>query len=123
MNAQKTNEARAFRRKMHVRNRIRASRAYKPRLSVFKTSRHVYAQLIDDRTQKTLAAASTMSAELKGKFKHGGNIEAAKLVGELIGKKIADAGIKEIAFDRGPFKYHGCIKALADGARSAGLKF
>ncbi len=108
---------------MRVRNRIRAAREYRPRLSIFKTAKHTYAQLIDDRVGKSLAAASTLDKELREHVKYGGNVAAAKAVGALIGKRIVEKGISEVAFDRGPFRYHGRVKALADAAREAGLKF
>ena len=123
MNQQKRRTAGAFRRKMRVRNRIRASRNYKPRLSVNKTTNHIYVQLIDDIKGKTLAAAATVDKEIRSKHKHCGNIKAAKDVGVLIAKRAIAAGVTEVAFDRGPFKFHGCIKALADAARETGLKF
>ena len=123
MNQQQRKNAGAFRRKMRVRNRIRASRNYKPRLSVCKTANHMYAQLIDDRAGKTLAAAATLDKEIRAKHKHCGNVNAARDVGALIAKRAIAAGVSEVAFDRGSNRFHGCIKALAEAAREAGLKF
>ncbi len=112
-----------FRRKMAVRNAIRSSRNYRVRLSVHKTAKHIYAQLIDDRIGKTLAAASTLEKEMKKDHPQGGNTQAAKALGSLIAKRILEQGIKEVAFDRGSFRFHGRVKALADAAREAGLSF
>ena len=96
----------------------------RPRLSVYRSLKHIYAQLIDDHTGKTLAAAASTSAELRGAdLKNGGNIAAAKKVGKAIAEKAKAAGITKVAFDRGGRMYHGRIKALADAAREGGLKF
>lgn len=105
-----------------IRKKIRGT-AERPRLSVFKSLNHIYTQIIDDDAGHTLVSASTLSPELKGKIRHGGNIEAAKLVGKLIARKALEKGIKKVVFDRGGHKYHGAIKALADAARSEGLEF
>ncbi len=95
----------------------------KPRLNVFRSVQNIYAQVVDDTTGHTLVAASTIDKELRSKLKTGGNVEAAKQVGLLIGKRAIEKGINEVVFDRGGFKYHGRVAALADGAREAGLKF
>lgn len=95
----------------------------KPRLNVFRSVCNIYAQVIDDAQGKTIVAASTLDKDIKGQIKSGGNIDAAKAVGELIGKRAVEKGIEFVVFDRGGFKYHGRVAALADGARSAGLKF
>lgn len=95
----------------------------RPRLCVYRSLSNIFAQVIDDVNGKTLVAASSLDSELKGKFKNGGNKEAAKAVGEAVGKKAVDKGIETVCFDRGGFLYHGRVKELADGARSAGLKF
>ncbi len=95
----------------------------RPRLCVFKSAKNIYAQVIDDTTGSTLAAASTLDKDIKSETAYGGNKAAAKLVGESIGKKALDKGIDTVAFDRGGFLFHGRIKELADGAREAGLKF
>lgn len=96
----------------------------KPRLTVFRSLNHMYAQLIDDTQGKTLASASTLSKEIADAVKEAkSKIEKSKLVGELIGKKAVDLKIERVVFDRGSFAYHGRVKAVADGAREAGLKF
>ena len=93
-----------------------------PRLSVYKSIKHIYAQVIDDQNGVTLAAASTLSSDVRDKVS-GNNIEAAKLVGDEIGKKAVEKNIKNVVFDRGGYRYHGKLKALAEAAREAGLKF
>jgi large subunit ribosomal protein L18 len=118
MNAQKLNNVRRKRRKTGIRKGVFGS-ATKPRLSVYRSSKHIYAQLIDDFEGKTLASASTVQA----KADNGGNIDAAKAVGSKIAEAAKAAGIEAIAFDRNGFKYHGRVKALADAAREGGLKF
>ncbi|MBI5663759.1 MAG: 50S ribosomal protein L18 [Nitrospirae bacterium] len=95
----------------------------RPRMNVFRSVNHIYVQLIDDYSSKTLAAASSADKELKGKIKTGGNIEAAKTVGLLMARRAVDKGIKKIVFDRGGYLYHGRIKALAEAAREGGLEF
>ena len=94
-----------------------------PRLAVYRSTKHIYAQLIDDEKHVTIASASSVDKEHKEKLAHGGNIEAAKVVGEAIAKKAKAAGIECVVFDRGGFLYHGRIAALADAAREAGLMF
>lgn len=94
-----------------------------PRLAVYRSTKHIYAQLIDDVKGVTIAAASSVDKDLKAKLGHGGNIEAAKAVGEAIAKKALKAKVKDVVFDRGGFLYHGRIAALADAAREAGLNF
>ena len=93
------------------------------RLCVHRTPRHIYAQIIDKTGSKVLASASTLEAEVRGNVKHGGNVEAAKLIGQRIAEKAKGAGITRVAFDRSGFKYHGRVKALADSAREHGLEF
>jgi large subunit ribosomal protein L18 len=95
----------------------------KPRLCVYRSSKNISVQVIDDVSGHTLVAASTLDKEIKTQAKYGGNKAAAKLVGESIAKKAIEKGIEEVAFDRGGFLYHGRVKELADGAREAGLKF
>ena len=113
-----------LRKKRHARLRKRViGTAQKPRLNVFRSLAHIYAQLVDDATGKTITSASSLDKELKGQIKSGGNIEGAKLVGGLIGKRAVESGVSEVVFDRGGYKYHGRVAALADGAREAGLKF
>jgi len=111
---------RRVRRKFRVRNRLKRNLT-RPRLSVFRSHRHIYAQIIDDSQARTLVSASTVEKEVREQLKHGGNIEAAKLVGQLIARRALEAGITQVAFDRGPYKYHGRVAALADAARDAGL--
>jgi len=107
----------AVRRARKVRARVKASN--RVRLSVFRSARHVYAQLIDDLNGKTLATASSLEAGVKD----GGNKGGAEAVGKLLAERALKAGVTEVAFDRGRYPYHGRVQALADGARSAGLKF
>ncbi len=109
-------------RKRRVRGKIFGTEA-RPRVSVFRSARHIYAQAIADDLGKTLAEASTLSEELKGKLGKTKKSEAAKKVGQLMAKRLLDKGISQIIFDRGRFLYHGRVKALAEGAREAGLKF
>lgn len=94
-----------------------------PRLAVYRSTKHIYAQLIDDVKGVTIVSASSVDKDLKAKLGHGGNIDAAKAVGEAIAKKALKAGVKDVVFDRGGFLYHGRISALADAAREAGLNF
>jgi len=110
------------RRQARVRRRVRGSDA-RPRLSVFRSLNHIYAQVISDQTGRTLAAASTLSPSLKGQVKGPGNKEAAKLVGTLIAKACQEIGIHKVVFDRNGFVYHGRVRALAEAARDAGLQF
>ncbi len=95
----------------------------RPRLNVFKSLKHIYAQIIDDSSSSTLVFATSVDKELKGKLSTGGNIEAARKVGALVAKRAVNKGIKKVAFDRGGYPYHGRIKTLADAAREAGLEF
>ncbi len=111
------------RRKARVRTSIRKNAIGRPRLSVFRSGLHIYVQIIDDVNGSTLAAASTVDKELKGKLKTGANIDAAKAVGKLIAERAVSKGIKEVVFDRGGYIYHGRVKALADAAREGGLAF
>ena len=113
-----TNKAR-IKRHMRVRNKISGT-AQRPRLNVFRSNTNIYAQVIDDLSGKTLAAASSLDKEITG---NGGNKETAKEVGKLVAKRAADKGITEVVFDRGGYVYHGRVKELADGAREGGLKF
>lgn len=109
------------RRKTRVRNALRKSANGRIRLSVYRSNQHIHAQLIDDAKGVTLAAASTHEKALK--VKSGSNVDAAKKVGELIAKRAKENKINEVVFDRGGYIYHGRVKALADAAREAGLKF
>ena len=113
-----------IRQKKHlrIRQRIKGT-AEQPRLAVYRSLKHIYAQLIDDNAGKTLVSASTVEAPLKSELQSGGNIEAAKQVGELLAKKAIEKGFKIVVFDRGGNLYHGRVKAVAEGAREAGLEF
>ncbi len=120
----KTAEEKLARLRRHRRVRKHVSgTSERPRLSVFRSTNHIYAQLIDDTKGVTIASASTLDPELKSQISTGGNIEAAKKVGELIAKRASEKKIEQVIFDRGGFLYHGRVKALADAARGAGLKF
>ena len=110
------------RRHRRVRTRI-AGTAERPRLNVYRSLTNIYAQVIDDDAGRTLAAASTLDPEVKSAGKNGGNKDAAKLVGLVLGKRAVDKGIDKVVLDRGGYKYHGRVASLADGAREAGLKF
>ena len=110
------------RRKWSIRANVFGT-AERPRLSVFRSDKHIYAQIIDDMAGRTLVAAATTLGEVRGELKNGGNIEAAKRVGKTIAQKAVAAGIKTVCFDRGGRRYHGRIKALADAAREGGLSF
>jgi len=112
------------RRRIHVRLRTRlAGRAQMPRLSVFRSLNHIYAQIVDDARGQTMVSASTRDKEVRTTLKTGGNVAAAKVVGQELAKRAGAAGISRVVFDRGGYAYHGRVKALADGAREAGLKF
>jgi len=115
------NEARKIRH-ARVRKKIYGT-PERPRLNVYRSNSHIYAQIIDDTNGHTLISASTLDKELKEKLSSTGNKEAARLVGELIGKRALEKGIEQVVFDRGGYKYHGRVKELAEGAREAGLKF
>ena len=119
---QKAKQVRLQRRKFGIRKSLFGS-PERPRLSVFRSDKHIYAQIIDDLAGKTLAAAASTTGEVRGDLKNGGNIEAAKRVGRAIAERAKSAGITQVAFDRGGRMYHGRVKALADAAREGGLKF
>ncbi|MFQ5675009.1 MAG: 50S ribosomal protein L18 [bacterium] len=120
------NKIKSFKRS-RKRQRVRkvvSGTSGRPRLAVFRSSRNIYAQLIDDVNNKTLAGVSTLSPDIKKSLsKTGGNVDAAKLVGKAIAEKAKSMKVKAVVFDRGGFLYHGRIKAVADGARESGLKF
>jgi large subunit ribosomal protein L18 len=120
MNHEKTVNVKRLRRRRHVRNKIRGD-AQRPRLSVHRSHKNIAAQVIDDESGKTLVSASTLDTELRGQVKYGGNKDAAQQLGKAIAQKALAAGIKQVKFDRGHYKYHGRIAALADAAREAGL--
>jgi large subunit ribosomal protein L18 len=111
------------RRKARVRRGIRAHAYGRPRLSVFRSSKQIYAQIIDDEKGVTLVSASSLEKANRESLKTGANIEAAKVVGKLIAERAAAKGVKEVVFDRGAYMYHGRVKALAEGAREGGLQF
>ncbi|MBP8714461.1 MAG: 50S ribosomal protein L18 [Lachnospiraceae bacterium] len=120
----KKNSRQETRVKKHdrIRNRFSGT-AERPRLAVFRSNNHMYAQIIDDTVGNTLVAASTLDKDVKDKLEKTNNVEAAKLLGTVVAKKALDKGIKEVVFDRGGFIYHGKVAALADAAREAGLQF
>ena len=109
------------RRKQRVRRSLAANSGGRPRLSVFRSSKNIYAQLIDDAQGRTVAAASSLEKELRGTLKTGADKAAASAVGKLLAERAKKAGIDKVVFDRGGYRYHGRIKALADGAREGGL--
>lgn len=111
------------RRAMRTRNRLKSQANGRPRLSVFRSNKYIYVQLIDDANGKTLASASSMEEDVAKKAKATGNMEAAAQVGSLIAARAKDAGVTDVVFDRGGYIYHGRVKALADAAREAGLQF
>ena len=110
-------------RKRRVRLALRAAGNDKPRLSVFRSNGHIYAQVIDDVQGKTLASASSLEKDIRGKSESGGNREAAAAIGKLVAERAKKAKIKQVVFDRGGYLYHGRVKALGDAAREAGLEF
>jgi len=118
----KEKQIRMERRKWSTRSKLMGT-PERPRLSVFRSDKHIYAQLIDDHAGKTLAAAASTLSEIRGDAKNGGNLDAAKKVGKAIAERGKAAGITLVAFDRGGRMYHGRVKALADAAREGGLKF
>lgn len=109
------------RRRDRVRSALRKVNTDRPRLSVHRSSNHIYAQVIDDVAGKTVAAASTLEKDLRGS--KGGNVDAAATVGKLVAERAKKAGVEEVVFDRGGYLYHGRVKALGDAARESGLKF
>jgi len=114
---------RTARRTGVVRRKLKLAAGTRARLSVFRSSKHIYAQIIDDLKGETLAAASTIEKTMRGEGKKGTNVEAAKVVGKLLAERAKEKGIKDVVFDRGGYLYHGRIKALADAAREGGLNF
>ena len=111
------------RRAQRVRRQIKKVAGKRPRLSVHRTSKNIYVQVIDDAKGHTIAAASTLEKDLKGSLKTGADTAAAAAVGKLIAERAKAAGVKEVVFDRGPYIYHGRVKALAEAAREGGLSF
>jgi large subunit ribosomal protein L18 len=122
MDQQKAKKVRQLRRRHHVRSKITGT-AERPRLTVFRSSKHIYAQLIDDLSGATLASASSRAKDVKSDLPYGGNVKAAQTVGRKIAEAAKAKGIGKAAFDRGHYRYHGRIKALADAAREGGLQF
>ncbi len=112
-----------LRRRQRVRRTLRRAANSRPRLSVFRSSKHIYAQIIDDAAGRTLAAASSLDADLKTNLKTGADTAAAGAVGKLIAERAKAAGIAQVIFDRGGYLFHGRVKALADAAREGGLDF
>ncbi len=115
---QKAKERRTF----HVRKKVRGTQE-RPRLTVFRSNRNIYAQIVDDTSGVTLASASTMAKAIRGSVKSAGSKAGAAAIGEAIAKQANKVGIKAVRFDRGPYRYHGRVKALAEAARKAGLVF
>jgi large subunit ribosomal protein L18 len=111
------------RRTARVRLAVKAAAGTRLRLSVFRSSKHIYAQVIDDRKGETLAAASSIEKDMRGSLKTGADIAAAKAVGKLVAERASAKGIKDVVFDRGGYIFHGRVKALAEAAREAGLNF
>ena len=111
------------RRRRRQRFKLASSNPGRPRLSVHRSGKNIYAQIIDDAAGRTLVSASTLEKEFRGGGKSGANVDAAKTVGQLIAERAAKVGVSEVVFDRGGYIYHGRVKALADAAREGGLKF
>jgi large subunit ribosomal protein L18 len=111
------------RRRQRLRYQLRQKSAGRPRLSVFRSGKHIYAQIIDDAQGKTVAAASTLDKDLKASLKTGADKDAATAVGKLIAERSKAAGVTAVVFDRGAYLYHGRVKALAEAAREGGLEF
>ena len=120
MNSHKLKQVQRLRRRNHVRRRI-VGTVERPRLTVFRSSKHIYAQLIDDLNGQTLAAASSVEADVRKAVSYGGNIKAAQAVGKRLAEVAKERGIGKAAFDRGHYRYHGRVKALAEAANAAGL--
>ncbi len=121
-NHQRLVQTRRLRRQRHVRNRLSGT-PERPRLAVFRSSKHIYAQMVNDQTGTTLVAASTIEPDIKAQVKYGGNKAAAAVVGRVVAERAKQAGIDKVCFDRRSYKYHGRVAALAQAARDAGLKF
>ncbi len=117
-------DRRAVRRRIRYRIRKKVSGSLdRPRLAVFRSHKHIYVQAVDDAHGRTLAAASTLDPEVKGKVRTGGNVQAAQAVGAVIAERLKSKGVESVVFDRGGYLYHGRVKALAEAARASGLKF
>ncbi len=111
------------RRTLRTRLKIRKRIGSRPRLSVFRSGKHIYAQVIDDKVGKTVAAASSLEKELRVNYKNGGTVGTAEQIGKLVAERAVAKGIKEVVFDRGGYRYHGRVRALAEAARGSGLAF
>jgi large subunit ribosomal protein L18 len=111
------------RRKVRVRRALKVAANGRPRLSVFRSSKQIYVQVIDDAQGRTLAAASSLDKDMRETLKTGADVEAAKAVGRRIAERAVQAGVKQVVFDRSGYRYHGRVKALADAAREGGLEF
>jgi large subunit ribosomal protein L18 len=122
VNVAKERQESRKKRQVRVRRKIRGS-AQRPRLCVFRSAKHIYAQIIEDTTGTTLVALSTVCKDVSGEMNYGGNVEAAKLVGKKLAERALAKNITQVVFDRNGFLYHGRVKALADAAREAGLSF
>ncbi|MFO0958478.1 MAG: 50S ribosomal protein L18 [Isosphaeraceae bacterium] len=124
MSQQEIIQARRERRQLRVRKRLQGS-AERPRLAIFRSSKHIYAQVIDDALGKTLAQANTLDKDVQGQLEkgYGGNKKAAEVVGRIVAERAKGAGIDKVCFDRRSYKYHGRVQALAEAARAAGLNF
>ena len=114
---------RSFNRKMRVRKKLSRVSGGRPRLSVFRSGRHIYAQIIDDTKGHTVASASTLDKDVRKANPKGGDVKAATAVGKLVAERAVKSGVKDVSFDRGGYLYHGRVKALAEGAREGGLNF
>lgn len=121
-NSHRQVQMRRLRRQRRVRNRLFGT-PERPRLAVFRSSKHIYAQVINDQTATTLVSASTMDPEIKAQLTYGGNKAAAEVVGRVVAERARKAGIDKICFDRRSYKYHGRVEALAQAARAVGLQF
>ncbi len=111
------------RRRLRTRHALKVRSGGRPRLSVFRSGRHIYCQIIDDAAGRTLVAASTLEKDMRAELKTGADREAARKVGQLLAERAKAAGVEQVVFDRGGYQYHGRVKALADGAREGGLSF
>jgi len=116
-------KGRSARRSAKVRRSVKRAAGGRARLSVFRSSKHIYAQVIDDQKGVTLAAASSLEKDLRASLKTGADVEAAKTIGKLVAERAVANGVKDVVFDRGSYLYHGRVKALADAAREGGLNF
>ena len=118
------NSKQLFRRRQgRTRQKLHRKSVQRPRLSVFRSGKHIYAQVIDDAGKITLASASTLEKDMRGKLKTGANVDAASRVGKTLAERAIAKGVKEVVFDRGGYKFHGRVKALAEAAREGGLSF